>query len=65
MGCDGVWELMTGEEICQIVDEKFRQNPNIKVSAVMEEILDRGLSPDTTQGIGCDNMSGVIVQFRK
>eukprot|EP00178_Gracilaria_changii_P026295 TRINITY_DN8090_c0_g1_i1.p1 TRINITY_DN8090_c0_g1~~TRINITY_DN8090_c0_g1_i1.p1 ORF type:complete len:267 (+),score=54.00 TRINITY_DN8090_c0_g1_i1:108-908(+) len=65
MGCDGVWELLTAEEICSIADEMFRSNANVKVSQVVETILDRGLSPDTSTGIGCDNMSALIVKFKR
>merc|ERR1712086_433350 len=47
MGCDGIWEILTMEEICQIA----------------EESLDRGLATDTSQGIGCDNMSAIVIKL--
>lgn len=49
MGCDGVWEILTGLEICTIVDERFSGSKDGKVSAVVEEILDRSLAPDTSR----------------
>jgi serine/threonine protein phosphatase PrpC len=49
MGCDGVWEILTGLEICQIVERRFRDNPKVKASKVIEEILDRSLAPDTSR----------------
>lgn len=49
MGCDGVWEILTGHEICTIVDDRFSTDKNIKVSQVVEEILDRSLAPDTSR----------------
>ena len=64
LGCDGIWEIMTHDEICWIVDSKIRRN-NCKLSEIVEEILERGLAPDTSQGIGCDNMSAMIVQLRE
>lgn len=64
MGCDGVWEILTADEICQIADERLADR-SVKVSSVVEELLDRALAPETSQGSGCDNMSAIIIQFRK
>ena len=63
MGCDGVWEILTAEEICTIIENKIKA-PNAKLSDAMNEILDKGLAPDTSMGTGCDNMSGCIIQFK-
>ena len=63
MGCDGVWEILTGEDICSIIDNRLK-TPNVKLSDVMNEILDKGQAPDTSMGTGCDNMSGCIIQFK-
>jgi len=41
MGCDGVWEILTGEDICSIIDNRLK-TPNVKLSDVMNEILDKG-----------------------
>jgi serine/threonine protein phosphatase PrpC len=49
MGCDGVWEILTGMEICMIVNQRFKDDPEIKISQVIEEILDRSLAPDTSR----------------
>jgi len=59
MGCDGIWEIMSEEEICQIVENGLSKGS--KVSETAELILDRGLAPDTSQGIGCDNMSSIVI----
>ena len=61
MGCDGVWEILSINEICGIIDTKLKIHA--KISQAMEEVLDKGLAPDTSQGKGCDNMSGCIVKF--
>lgn len=63
MGCDGVWEILTAEEICSIIDNRLK-TPSAKLSDVMNEILDKALAPDTSMGTGCDNMSGCIIQFK-
>lgn len=35
------------------------------LSAVCERVLDRCLAPSTIGGEGCDNMTMVLVQFKK
>merc|ERR1711957_953351 len=61
MGCDGIWEILTMEEICQIAENGL--NKVSKITEVAEEILDRGLATDTSQGIGCDNMSAIVIKL--
>lgn len=36
-----------------------------KLSAVCERVLDRCLSPTIAFGDGCDNMTMILVQFKK
>ena len=38
MGCDGIWEIMTQEEICAIADNRFAKSANCKLSEIAEEI---------------------------
>jgi len=59
MGCDGIWEILDADEICQIVENGLSKGS--KVSETAELILDRGLAPDTSQGVGCDNMSSIVI----
>jgi len=35
------------------------------LSAVCEKVLDRCLAPSTITGEGCDNMTMILVQFKK
>lgn len=62
MGCDGVWEILSDEEICKIVKDKFSSEKSL--STILGELLDKCLAPDTTQGVGCDNMSAVLIKFK-
>jgi len=62
MGCDGIWELNDNDQVCKIVLEKL--STNAKLSEIAEEILDKGLAPDTSQGSGCDNMSAIVIMLR-
>lgn len=36
-----------------------------KLSVVCERALDRCLAPSTADGEGCDNMTMIVVQFKK
>jgi serine/threonine protein phosphatase PrpC len=62
MGCDGIWELNDNNAVCKIVLEKLNSGASLKDCA--EEVLDRGLAPDTSQGSGCDNMSAIVITLR-
>lgn len=67
IGCDGIWEILSGQENCNEVAKRLKEDPKQKLSGIVEELLDLGLAPDTSthQGLGCDNMSAVLVVFKK
>lgn len=62
MGCDGVWEILSDDEICKFVKDRLANERTM--STVLGELLDKCLAPDTTQGVGCDNMSTVLIKFK-
>ena len=61
MGCDGIWEIMTMDEICRVAEAGFKNGQ--KVSQIAETILDKGIAPDTSNGVGCDNMSAIVIKL--
>lgn len=64
MGCDGIWETKTNQ---QIVDQVYIQmQRKVKLNKIAEGLLDTLISPNITrtEGKGCDNMSLIIVDFR-
>lgn len=63
IGCDGIWETLTAKEIFNIVDQRVKTNPDVKLSTVVEELLDRLIAKETMEGVGCDNMSAILIQF--
>ncbi|MFO0515393.1 MAG: PP2C family serine/threonine-protein phosphatase [bacterium] len=67
LGCDGVYDCLSNQEICDFINTRLKKNPSIKLSKILEEMLDQILAPDiyTETGVGCDNMSSVLVVFKK
>lgn len=51
LACDGVWDCMTNQEICDFINERLKKDPKIKLSKIIEEIMDKILAPDIYTGI--------------
>ena len=66
MGCDGVYETKTSEEIVEFFYKEFRTAPQSPIKLATEKLLDSILSPDymKTEGAGCDNMTCVVIRFK-
>lgn len=69
LGCDGIWEVKTNQEVVDFIRERLpiAKAEGKPLSWVAGELLDALLSPDitSTEGLGCDNMTCVIVEFEK
>jgi len=66
MGCDGVYETKTSQEIGDFVLGECKKDLNAKLKEVAEKLLDAIISPDymKTSGAGCDNMTCIIIKFK-
>lgn len=64
IGCDGIWETLTAVEIGKVAENRL-QKPDVSLSSVCEELLDKLIAKDTSEGTGCDNMSLILVQFKE
>jgi len=62
LGCDGIWECMTNQEIVEFIGKGLSRNATI--SKVCEELMERIIAPDTSSGLGCDNMTTIIVTLK-
>ena len=66
IACDGIWDCISNQEVCDFFENKFKKEPNGKISKFIEELFDEILAPDvyTDTGVGCDNMSCIVIQFK-
>ena len=67
IACDGIWDCKTNQEVCDFFIDKFNKDPEGKISKFIEDLYDEILAPDvyTDTGVGCDNMSCIVIQFKK
>lgn len=62
LACDGVWDILTSQQCVEFVYQRLGRNSS---SEIVEQILTRCLAPNTTTGLGCDNMTCILVIFKK
>ncbi|RUS82462.1 hypothetical protein EGW08_009768 [Elysia chlorotica] len=59
LACDGIWDVLTNQEVVEFVRNRIAQRMEI-----CEELMTRCLAPDCQAGgLGCDNMTVVLVCF--
>lgn len=64
IACDGIWDCLTSQEAADYVGELLKKKD--KVSGVVEEMFDKIIASDVASsgGIGCDNMTCIVIQFK-
>lgn len=65
IGCDGIWQkyVDNSQGLIDIIKQKISKGKTNKV--IMEQLLNELLAKDTMSGLGCDNMTSIIVRFEK
>lgn len=68
IACDGIWNVLSSQEVVDFISERIKPDQNgtaRPLSAIVEELLDHCLAPDTSgDGTGCDNMTCIIITLR-
>lgn len=61
IACDGIWDCLTSQQVVDFV--RFQVSEGKELTEIGEMLCDHCLAPDTTSGagIGCDNMTVLIV----
>ena len=64
LACDGIWDCLSSQEAVDFVNDLIKKKE--KLSGVIEDMFDKILATDVASsgGIGCDNMTCLIVQFK-
>jgi len=64
IACDGIWEVLESQKVVDFVYSKLSKS--VKISQIIDELFESIISPSTSiTPLGCDNMTCVIVQFKK
>ena len=70
IGCDGIWDCITDQEVCDIIKEKIKApgtNPfKVDLSKILGEICDNicAKGPPGDILVGYDNMTCLVIQFK-
>jgi protein phosphatase 2C family protein 2/3 len=62
LACDGIWDVLSSQEVVDFVRVRIAQH--MEPDVICEELMTRCLAPDCQMGgLGCDNMTVVLVCF--
>lgn len=67
MGCDGVYDTLTNQQIVTYFYNGFKAKPEAKLKDLVESFVDSLISANVMQneGRGCDNMTCIVIKFNK
>lgn len=75
MGCDGIWEKKSNEEMVEDIYRSLKEETEkasgdyskIDLKKIVADLLLESIADDVkeAQGVGCDNMTCVLIVFNK
>lgn len=63
MGCDGVWDCVEPQKFCEYINERLKKKDSI--DDIIGEVFNQIVSTSNDIPVGTDNMTCIIVQFKK
>lgn len=62
LACDGIWDCLSSQQVVNFIRKEISLNHNLQTAC--ENLMDKCLASDSELGgIGCDNMTVIIVGF--
>ena len=62
LACDGIWDVMSNEDVVAFIKRRLQKTGDL--ASICESVFDECLAP-SAPGLGCDNMTMIIIQFKK
>jgi len=70
LACDGIWDCLSNEDCLKTLQIKIDKHKSTfgtkkNISKPVEDVFSEILADDTSDGIGTDNMTAVLIYFPK
>lgn len=64
LACDGIWDVLSNQQAVEFVAERLDKGEALLsiASAMLDHCL--ACDPRVSRGVGCDNMTAIIVRFK-
>ena len=71
MGCDGIWECISNTGISEYIYDKENninngnKNKELNLEKILEDLFERNIAKSEEEENGGDNMTAMLIQFKK